>query len=331
MTTTVGLPAVHTTTTREPRSIAASRTRGFSHTDTGVPTATSLSRRARSRSVRCASQPASDRSHTDRATEDAPAGRSPSVNAVVDTSSLSTPPCDQSCRRSAADVGSGVASRAPIARSTRAPSTVPSSRAWLLPATEYANSVRPTPADNDSRATHRTAVVATDWARPGANRPNTGRMFSSHASTQGSASSPADANAARIADQSSARVAALVARAAGRSTSGPRRAVTAATKPGATPVSRRRASTTARSTRARSSTRRPISPVRACRSSRDSPSSTITPRGASPLRSNRDAAASHNRSRSDSATYSPTRWRWRPSQRKWTSATPGTDGSRRAS
>ncbi len=269
---------------------------------------------------------------TDRATGDSPAGCRPRVSTVVDTSSLSTPPCDHSWRRSAADDGSGVPSRAAIARSTSAPSTDPSSRAWLLPATADANSVRPTPGDDhDRRATQRTAVVATDWARPNVNRPTTGRMLATHSSTQGSASSSADARAPRTADHTSARVAAFAARAPGLSTSAPLRASTAATRPVATPVSRRRASTTARSMRARASTRRPMSPVSACRSSRDSPSSTMTPRGARPLRSRRAAAACHNRSRSDSATYNPTRWRCRPSHRKWTSATPGTDGSRSAS
>ena len=85
---------------------------------------------------------------------------SPSVSTVVDTSSPSTPACvPESAAICTPTSGLGLPTRAAMARSTSVEMRVPSSSAWLLPATEVANSVRPRRSPlQGSRVRQRTAV-----------------------------------------------------------------------------------------------------------------------------------------------------------------------------
>ena len=185
-----------------------------------------------------------------------------------------------------------------MARSTSVEMRVPSSSAWLLPATDAASSVRPRRSPlQGSRARQRTAVPIASVARSAGSRATTGRALSIQASTHGSLAIPCRASSWRTEVQTAERRAATSARRPGRSTSGPRRTVVAATSPAALPVARMRASSTARSRRARSpSMGRPINPARANRSPRVRSERVTDPFTARPLRCSRRASASHSRS-----------------------------------
>ena len=163
------------------------------------------------------------------------------------------------------------------------------------------------------------------------------RSLTIQASTQGSVAIPDFASSSRTELQT-------VLREAATSAVGPEvdqrsptcRPVVAATSPGALPVARMRASSTAKSRRAWFLlTGRPINPARAYRSSRARPESVTDPFTASPLRCSRRANASHRRSSPASSNVAraqaldvPMRWRLAAVPPEMDERYPRTEGSR---
>ena len=270
-----------------------------------------------------------------------PTVRRPIVSTVVDTSSVSTPTARHSSRRPAGVDGYGAPSMAAAARSTtdaehacrrrargrRRRRATPGRRARTA-GRQRRPASWPTHRDGGDQHSLAPARAARGRARRSGGRPRATARPTARRPRPSSSTSAAARRPRRVRVRRRAPGAVRDGRRAGRAAARRRPPVRARRRSrGAAGRGRR-----GRPSPASPATGRPSSPARAWRSSRSSPSSRDRP-----LRPQAVAlqALGDARPRGVGATasverrvtvYTPTRLRWRPSQRKWTRATPGGPG-----